>query len=206
MVVPELERRATAIDGGAPLEAERCAGAGKIGLLDVQRSRGLAALVAQLRAGLQRPGVPREDFDVDHALAVAQRPDGDVVHRARRADDALGLLDEPHRDAVAALEKQRAPDQLGPRLDVQRVRRAIGDGALMRVAQIEDVVRVDADLAEHGARRLELGERGHFRVRLRGRRQRESDAQAGEPAVAPRGRGHRAAIITAAQKRRGHGR
>src|SRR5581483_730290 len=48
MVVAELERGAVAIDRRASFEAERRAGAGEVGLLDVDRAGGLAALVAQL--------------------------------------------------------------------------------------------------------------------------------------------------------------
>src|SRR5205814_12891 len=46
-----------------------------------------------------------------------------------------------------------------PRGDVQRVRRAVGKAVFVRVIEVEDVVRLDHDLADDGAGRLELGKR-----------------------------------------------
>jgi len=56
---------------------------------------------------------------------------------------------------------------------VQRVGDAVGELVLRRVAQVEDVVRVDADLADQGAGRLEVGERGQLLVC--GRRKRDAE-------------------------------
>jgi len=53
--------------------------------------------------GLQRPGIARPDFDIDHAVAVAGRHDADIVKNPVRAHQALGLFDEADRDALAGL-------------------------------------------------------------------------------------------------------
>jgi hypothetical protein len=51
---------------------------------------------------------------------------------------------------------------------MDRVRRAVDEAVLVRIAEIEDVVGDDADLADQGAGGLQLFERGQGRGRLRG--------------------------------------
>jgi hypothetical protein len=50
------------------------------------------------------------------------------------------------------------PDDVRPGTDVQRVGKAIKPVVLARIAQVEDVLGDDANLADARARGLELGE------------------------------------------------
>ncbi len=141
-----------------------------------QRETGLvdAPRAAGARSGLQRPGIARPDFDIDYAVAVADRHDAYIVKNPVRAHQALRLFDEAGRDALAGLEQQLAPDDRGARLNVQRIGGAVEDAVFLLVREIEDVAVVDPHLADDGSCRLELGEGRDFpggrRRRLRGER------------------------------------
>jgi hypothetical protein len=121
-----------------------------------------AAAVAQ--AGLQRPGIAGRHFDVHDAIVIGERFDADLVDRSIAEEQALGLLDEPYGYRFAAMEEQRALDHARPRLDVNQVRRAKQDVVLLWILEIEDVLRLDANLTDHCPRGLQLRER---RQRLR---------------------------------------
>jgi hypothetical protein len=58
------------------------------------------------------------------------------------------------------------PDDVGLRVDVQLVGEAIKPVVLARIAQVEDVLGDDADLADARAGGLELGERRNAGRRL----------------------------------------
>ncbi|TMG73967.1 MAG: hypothetical protein E6H80_08920 [Betaproteobacteria bacterium] len=117
---------------------------------------------------------------------VGDRRDADIVENPAGPHQALGLLDEADRDALAGLEKQLAPDDRGARLNVKEVGGTVQDAVLLRVLEVEDIQVVDADLADDRAGRLELGEGGDFLLRggfLRvhgSQRAGESDAAAGQ--------------------------
>ncbi len=144
-----------------------------------------APSAARARAGLQRPGIARSDFDIDHAVAVGDRHDADLVEDPVRAHQALRLLDEARRDALAGPEQQLAPDDPGSRLNVYRVGGAVENAVFLLVREIEDVAVVDPHLADDRSGGLELGEGRDFRCGGplgRSRRERASDhrAAAGE--------------------------
>ena len=102
-----------------------------------------------------------------------------------RAQQALGLLDDAYRDVFARLEEQQPPDDVRAGLDVKLVCETEEPVVLLRVLEVEDVLGDDPDLADAGARGLELGERrdlpsirGILRARRPGCRQRrEADEQ-----------------------------
>ena len=164
VVVGELQHRSGAVDRARALQAERGPGARQVRVLERKAAGILAAGAAHLEPGLQGPGIARLHLEVDDAVAIGDRRDRDLVDRAVAADQALGLFDQAHRDALAAAEEEQAPDQGRPRLHVQRVRYAIGQPAFLRILELEDVLRIDDDLADDGAGRFELVER---RDRLR---------------------------------------
>src|SRR5207247_8844108 len=152
-------------------------------------ARVLAAGAAHPEARLQGPGVARPDREVYDAVAKRGWRDRDIVDRAVAADQALGLFDQAHRDALAALEEEEPPNEARARGDVQRVRRAIGKTAFLRIVEVEDVVRIDDDLADDGAGGLELGERRELlRVRGGGDQRQQPRQQAGRQNKRGRGR------------------
>ncbi len=117
---------------------------------------------------------------------VGDRRDADIVENPVGPHQALGFLDDADRDAIAGLEKQLAPDDRDARLNVKEVGGAVQNTVLLRVLQVEDVPVVDADLADHRACGLELGEGRDFRLRgggflrvRRAKRAGEGDAAAG---------------------------
>src|SRR5436190_4724584 len=158
MVVLQRELGAGAIDVAAALDAERRAGTGEVALLQREGAGIGAAFTLYANAGLQRPGVARHHLDVDDAVLVAHRTDLDLVHRAVRADQPFRLLDQAQRYALTRLEQEVALDEPGPRLDVQEVRGAVGELVLVRILEVEDVVRIDLDLADQRAGALVFGE------------------------------------------------
>jgi hypothetical protein len=93
-----------------------------------------------------------------------------------------------HRQLLTGLEQQQRADDLRPGIDVQIVRQAVERVVLPRIVEIEDVVRMDADLADQRPSRFELGERRQLRMGFRllrgcgGGRQRGGEAAAGQPA------------------------
>src|SRR3989475_9066258 len=124
---------------------------GGTGLVDAPRAAGA-------HAGLQRPGIARPDFDIDHAVAVTDRHDAYIVNIPVRAHQALRLFDEAGRDTTARLEQQLAPDDRSARLNVQRIGGPVKDAGFLLVGEVEDVAVVDPHLADDGPGRLELGE------------------------------------------------
>jgi hypothetical protein len=158
--VGDVEGGPGAIDVGAVGHAERNPGTEQVLFGERDAALVLAAFAAGAQAHVERPGVARQDFDIGHAVAYRERPDGHVVQVVVAAQQPFRLRDLLHRDRLAAFEQQRPPDDVRARFEVQLVGEAEEEIVLPRVVQVEDVPGVDADFADTRARRLERGERG----------------------------------------------
>jgi hypothetical protein len=147
---------------GEAVDAQQDPRAQRVGLGQADVGTVGAPASTGAEAGLQRPGVARPHFDVDDSVAVGDRNDADIVEDPVRAQEALGLLDGVHRDALAALEEELLRDDARAGLDVDCIGGAIEHIVLALAVQVEDVGRDDPDFADHRTGRLELGERGDF--------------------------------------------
>jgi hypothetical protein len=135
------------------------------------RVRTAAARHADAR--IERPRIPRLHLDIDHAVPVVDGTDADVLEVAIAAQQALGLVDDAHRNRLAGLKEQLTADGLGACLHVQAVGQPEERFVLVGIVKVEDVLRVHQDAADdrtHGFEFAERGERRQFRQRLRDRR------------------------------------
>jgi hypothetical protein len=151
-----LEKVRVAIDARLVRQGQRGAAAEHVELFDLESVRVRSAVPAERDAGIQRPDVARRDCYVDATVVIPDRAHGRVVQIARRAQDALGFLQQASRVEIAAVEQQLLAHDALARSDVKLVRGPEQDFVFLRVVQIEDVLRVDVDLADGGAGTLEL--------------------------------------------------
>ena len=111
----------------------------------------LAALAAEGNSGIESPDVLRRHFDVDDAVVKRHRPDLRIAQVACVAQDARRLFEQAGLVEVAALEQQLIFDGPLARGDVQAIREARQRGVFVRRLGIEQVARVETDLADAGA-------------------------------------------------------
>ncbi len=142
-----------------------------------------ASRAAEAHVRVERPCIARGDFEIDDAVMPRDRPNIHFVQEPVAAQQALRLLENAHREALAALERQRPADDAGIGDDVQPVREAEESVVLLRVVEVEDVPGVDADLADRGSGGFELGQRGNALRRLRRRGRSEDRAENEQPAT-----------------------
>ena len=164
-LVDDLVFGARAVNISRAHDAQAHAAAQEVVLAQVDAARIGAARTARAQAGVERPGVARLDFDVDHALAQGNRADHHFAQVTCAAQHAFGLVDQTHRHRLAAAEQQCAPHHAFLGLDVQLVGPAKQQLVLLRIFGSEDVARLNADRADDRPGGLEFGQRGQGRGR-----------------------------------------
>jgi hypothetical protein len=157
LAIAVLDELRITIDAGNEADAELRSGAEKVEFLELDARGVLAALAAEGNAGIEGPDVLRRHFEVDDAVVKRHRPDLRIAQVPCVAQDARRLFEQGGLVEVATLEQQLIFDGPLARRDMQAIREARDRRVLIRRFGIEQVARIETDLADAGFLLLQLG-------------------------------------------------
>ena len=153
----------------------------------------LAALAAEGNSRVESPHVLRRDFDVDDAVVERHGPDQRIAQVARVAQDARRLFEQAGAVQIAAVETAAGLRSSRRASYVQAIAEARQRGVFVGAFDIEQIARVEVNVADARALRFELRVAGQARrARRFGLRRARLDAgqdSACAPGSAARGQG-----------------
>ncbi len=116
-----FHRRRRAIDVRLALETQLFAATEEVQFLDADAGRVLAALASIRDAGIERPDIVSDYFNVDDTVVPRDRPNIRVLKISRASQNAFRLLQQPSVVLLAFREEQLAADRCAPRAQMQLV-------------------------------------------------------------------------------------
>ncbi len=149
LLVLELDRLRDTIDVVGPRKPNQLTAAEQVQLFDIDYRLVLSALAADGKSRVQRPDILGRNEQVDLAVPSIERFHGGVIEIDVAAQDAFRFVGKSCRVRIAGLEQELRRDNPVPGNDVPPVGEPEEPVVFLWVAEVEDILLVENDFADH---------------------------------------------------------